>query len=211
MNRRTFVGAAAGAGVAATAGCIGVLTGSEAIKREASSATIEQSTLDDTGYELADTSTKTIERTFDTPVGERDAKAVNEIAEYNRSVQLGTEDIRAAVLGVLATPSFDFGGKTFNPIGDMDNDELAKTIQGQYGGLSVDGKVGERTIDTLGKELEFTQFEGSGTVEGIDVPAYIHVGKVKHDSDYVVPLSVYPQELDDEIETVATLVGDLEH
>lgn len=211
MQRREFVGVAAAGAAAATAGCLGVLTGSEAVEREATQARVAEATVEGSDYELADTYQETVTRTFDTPVGEREAKAINEIAEYHRSVQLGTESVEAAVFAVLATPAFEFGDKTFNPVGDMSNREIAEMVQGQYEGLSVGSKVDERGVSTLGSSLTLSKFEGSGTVEGNDVPAYVHVGKVKDAKDFVVPLAVYPQQFSGEAETVATFVENLTH
>jgi hypothetical protein len=211
MQRREFVGVAAAGAAAATAGCLGALTGSEAVEREASQAKVASATVNETDYELKDTYQKTVTRTFDTPVGEREAKAINEIAEYHRTVQLGTETIEAAVFAALATPAFEFGDETFNPVDDMSNKEIAKMVQGQYEGLSVGSKVDERDVSTLSGSLTLSKFQGSGTVEGNDVPVYIHVGKIKHQKDFVVPLAVYPQQFAGEADTVVTLVENLTH
>lgn len=211
MHRRDVLGIAGTAALASTAGCLGVITGSEAVERTANEATVPQSVLEGTDYELAETYEKTITREFDTPVGKREAKAHNQIAEYNRSVQVGTESIRAAVFAVLATPAFDFGDKTFNPVGNMTNKELAKMVQGQYSGLSVGDRVDEVTVSMLGSDVPLTKFEGRGTVEGQQVPVYVHVGKVEHGSDFVVPIAVYPQQFEDEAETAVTFAEGLEH
>jgi hypothetical protein len=211
MQRRGFLGGASTVAVAATAGCLGVLTGDEALRREATLAEVPSSVHEDAGYDLEGTDSQTISRTFDTPVGERDVEAVNQMAEYSRSVQLGTESVRAAVFATLSTPAFQFGDRTFNPVGKMSNREIAGMAQEQYSALSVGSEVDRQSVETLDGTMDVSKFEGSGTVAGVDVDTFVHVGKLKHQSDFVLALAVYPRQLSGEGETVLGMVGALSH
>jgi hypothetical protein len=211
MERREYIALSAFGAAASTAGCLGVLLGNEPVSKEADQATVGSSALEDSGYEKAAEREETITREFDVPGGTREAEATNKIVEYDRAIEVGTERLRAAVFATLSTPAFEFGGETFNPIDDMRNREIAKMAQGQYSGLSVGDEVDERTVETLEDEVDLSKFEASGTVGGEQVPAFLHVGKVRHGDDFVVPLAIYPRRLSDEESVVVGLIESLEH
>lgn len=212
MRRRTLLGTAP-ALLAATSGCIGVLTGSEPLEREASTARVDDDTLAATDYELADSGSRRIEREVTVAGQTREVHAVNQLAQYERTVDLGPlGEQEFAVFAVLATPAFEIGGQVMSPVEEWSDRKLAMQIQDQYESLEVGETVGDRTVETLDTEMTLSKFEGTASIAGnTGVDVYLHVGKVQHDDDFVLAIGVYPQRLSGEGDTVATMVGGLTH
>lgn len=212
MRRRSLLAAATTA-LAASSGCIGVLTGKEPLERVASPARVPSSTREEAGYDLADTRSEELEREVTVGGETRQVRAVNEIAEYQRTVDLGAlGEQEFAVFAVVATPAFEIGGQVMSPVERWSNRKIATTLQSQYSGLELEGEVGSSTVETLGEEIELSKFEGTASIEdqtGVDV--FLHVGKVRHEEDFVLPIAVYPQRLSGEEETVLALVRSLDH
>jgi len=204
---------AASALLAATSGCIGVLTGSEPLERAASPARVPAGTREATGYELVDTRSEELNREVTVAGQTREVRAVNELAEYSRTVDLGPlGEQEFAVFATVATPAFEIGGRVMSPVEEWSNRKIATELQSQYSDLAVGDEVDSATVETLETEMELSTFEGSATIaDGLDVDLFLHVGKVRHDEDFVLPVGVYPQRLSGEGETVRTLVGSLTH
>lgn len=212
LSRRAFGGIVSGA-VVAGSGCLGFILGNEAQEFEASAATAGDASLEETEYEQAneeESDRMEIERTFSAAGQERQVVAVNYMSEYDRSVSVLTMEQRAAVFVAFSTPQVDLFGETFNPIGEMSNREIIQQVQGKYEGMEVGDEVGTTDVSTLGETVTLSKFEGQANLDGTSVDVYIHIGQVAHDGDYVVPIAVYPQELDEEGKVV-TLVEGLEH
>lgn len=212
MRRRAFL-TAVPAAVAATSGCLGVLTGDEALERKASPARIASATVDDTGYELADSYSQELEREVTVSGQTRQVRAVNEFAEYHRSVDLGAlGQQKYAVFAVVSTPAFEFGTETMSPVEDWSNRKIAEQIQQQYQNLEVGAEIDQRSVATLSTKMPLSTFEGTATFDGNNgIEVYLHVGKVNHGSDFVFVVGVHPRKLPDESETVRRLVGNLTH
>jgi len=212
LTRRAFGGLVSG-GIVAGSGCLGFILGNEAQEFEASPATASDAGKDETGYEQAneeESEKMEVERTFSAADQEREVVAVNYISEYERSVSFLGMEQRAAVFVAFSTPQVDLFGKTFNPIGEMSNRELIKQVQGKYEGMEVGDEVGTTAVDTLGETVDVSKFEGQADFDGTSVDVYIHIAQVEHDGDFVVPIAVYPQEVEEE-DKVVTLVEELEH
>lgn len=195
-----------------TSGCIGFLTGSEALEFSASKATVSDQARSDTGYEKVEVKDQTVEKSFSVGGQKRQVQVTNWMAQYDRSVELGAlGSQRAAVFVAFATPQVEIGPKTFNPVGDMSNRELLQKLQSRYGSLQVGSQVGSDTVTALGGERTVTKFEGKANFQGTTADVYIHVAKFKHDGDFVIVVAVYPQQLDGEQGKVYALIGGLEH
>lgn len=212
MRRRALL-TAVPAAVAATSGCIGVLTGNEALQREATPASVASSTLSETGYELESSGSDELQREVTVAGQTREVHAVNQIEQYQRSVDLGPlGEHPFGVFATIATPAFEIAGRTMSPVEEWTNRKVADRIQEQYSQLVVGDEVDANTVATLSTEMSTSKFDGTATVagnEGVDV--YLHVGKVEHREDFVLVVGLYPQRLSGEGETVRTLVGNLEH
>lgn len=208
MQRRTLT-AAALAVLVALAGC-GMLTGD--LSYAASPATVDDATLEDTGYEEANVAEQEVTREFSAAGQSRNVTVTNHVAMYERSVDVPVVgEQRAAVFGAFTSPEVSVLGQSFNPIEDYDNRKLAGLAQRQYSGLTVGDEVGTRSVTVLGESANVTTFDGEASIGGTSVDVYVHVTKVKHDGDFVVAVAVYPQALDGEQETVDDLLAGLDH
>lgn len=207
--QRTTLTAVALAVLVALAGC-GMLTGD--LSFSASPATVDDATLEDTGYEEANVSEQVVTREFSAAGQSKNVTVTNHVAMYERSVDvpvLGEQ--RAAVFGAFASPEVSVLGQSFNPIEDYSDRELAALAQDQYSGLTVGDQVGTRSVTVLGKSANVTKFDGEAAIGGSTVDVYVHVTKVKHDGDFVVAIAIYPQALDGEQESVDELLAGLRH
>lgn len=212
MHRRTVL-TSIPAALATTAGCLGVLTGSEPLERSATPARVSDAALQETEYELAGAESQRLERSVTVAGQTREVHAVNEFARYTRTVSLpplGEQEL--GVFAVVATPAFEIAGETMSPVEEWSNRKIATQLQEQYSNVEIGDEVDTASVDTLGTTMELSKFEGTATVageEGVDI--YVHVGKVQHDEDFVIAIGVYPQKLSDEVGRIRTLVRGLEH
>ncbi|SEV91046.1 DUF6517 family protein [Halobacterium jilantaiense] len=208
MQRHTLT-AAALAVLVALAGC-GMLTGD--LSYAASPATVDDATLDETGYEEANVAEQEVTREFEAAGQSRNVTVTNHVAMYERSVDVPVVgEQRAAVFGAFASPEVSVLGQSFNPIEDYSNRELVSLAQQQYSGLAVGDEVGTRSVTVLGESANVTMFDGEASIGGTSVDVFVHVTKVKHDGDYVVGVAIHPQALDGERATVDDLLAGLDH
>lgn len=175
-------------------GCLGFLSGDQTF--EATEATVDEDTAEEHGYEFQGTEEQEVTREF-TAAGEtRNVTAVNYISTYERTLPVGTSEAKAGVFALIATPQVDVLGETFNPVGEMDNDELVDLVQDNYESLSVDDDSETVTEgELLGETTDVSRFEGEATIGGQDADVYVHVTRVKHEGDFVVAVAIYPQDL----------------
>jgi hypothetical protein len=211
MFSRRGVAALALGLVTPTAGC-GFLTGSEPLSFSATPATVADRTLSDSPYEEASVTDQVVTREFSAAGQTREVEVTNQLARYERRVDLGPlGSERAAVFVAFASPEVTVASKSFNPIEDMSETGILRQFESQYESVSVGERVGERTVSVLGQSTTVTKFEGTATLSGTQVDVYLHVAKLKHAGDYVVDVAIYPRRLADEQERVDTLLEGLEH
>jgi hypothetical protein len=208
---RRFVGIVLAVSLVATAGCLGALTGDTSF--DATPATLNNDSASSQGYQFAGTETQEMQRQFEVGDRTKNVTASTHITTYEKTVPLAVGDAKAGVVALVATPQVKVLGQTFNPVGEMSNKELVGLVQDNYKAISIEGEaVAETDAELLGKSTTVSKFEGSASLNGNDVPVFVHVTKVKHDGDFVVAVAIYPQELDGEGETVVALLeDDLQH
>lgn len=176
-------------------GCAGVLGGSEALSFEAATAKTKASVASNANYELTGVENLTIEREF----AGQTVEAVNRVATYEKTLRIPL--VGSAKLGVfaaIATPAIEVAGKTFNPVGDYDNDQLVQLLQGSYEGISDAQEVSSQTVAVLGTDTTVTKYEATATFSGQEIDVNIHVTKVRHEADFVVCFGVYPKRLSEQ-------------
>ena len=206
-------GAAALGGAAATSGCLGVLTGSEPAELSASPATVPDAALSETGYSEYRVEPLEIERTFEVLGQSRTVVVRNQLAQYDRAVEVAGQRYRAAVFTALSTPAVEVAGRTLNPVGEMDAAELARRTLGRYEGVTNVRQLDDETAQVLGTETTVGVFEAESRVaEGVTVDTRIRVARaVRSGADFVVPVAAYPAVLSGEADAVRTLMGAVEH
>ena len=197
--------------LAVTAGC-GFITGQSALTFSASPTTVADGAQSETGYEEVTVEEQTVTRTYSGANRSREVEVTNQLAQYERQVDLGPlGSQRAAVFVTLTSPEVEVGGRTFNPISDMSEREILAEFESQYEGVSVGDSVDSRSTTVLGKSVTVEKFEGTATLSGTQVDTYVHAVKLKHETDYVVAVAIYPQQIPGEEEEVFSLLDALEH
>lgn len=211
MDRRRSAALVAVAGIALLAGC-GFITGSESLAFSASPATPSDDAVSETGYEEQTVEEQVVTRNFTVADQTRSVEVTNQLAQYERQVDLGPlGSQRAAVFVTFASPEVSVAGQTFNPIADMSEREILMQFESQYESIEVGEEVDRQNVSTLGQSTELRQFDGTATLAGSEVDVYIHATKFQHEGDYVVAVGIYPQLLDGEAENIVTLTESLEH
>ncbi|MFB6154808.1 MAG: DUF6517 family protein [Haloferacaceae archaeon] len=212
MPRQTTTVAAVLAVLVLTSGCIGFITGNEALELEAKKAVTDQSVANDAGYELNGSQADSLERNLSFAGVTRKVRVTNWVTTYDKSVDVPVVgSMRLAMFGIVTTPAVDVAGKARNPIGDYSNDRIIRLFASKYDGLSNAHRVGSQNLTVLGTDTEVTKYEATTTVQGRDVEVYAHVTKLRHDSDFVIAVGVYPKMLDGEQQNVFELLRAIEH
>jgi hypothetical protein len=193
-------------GLAGSTGCLGVFSGDEPARFVAPLAPVTDEALEETAYELDSTEETEETHTFEVAGQSREVEVVNQAAEYQKPIDMGPlGEARGAIFGTLCTPAVSGLGRTFNPIEEMSNDEIAAEAQSEYEELSIGSEIDRRAIRVLDEEIEFSKFEGEATFEGIDVDVFVHIGLAEGDDEFVVVFGIYPRLLSNEEESIVTL------
>lgn len=212
VGRRGLIAAGGATVVAlATAGCLDWLD--EGLTFEASPATVPAATLETTGYEHVETRAVEMARTFEAGGESQDVTTVNQVAEYEKRVDLPIGSRRAAVFAALATPQVEVLGETFNPVGDMSTRELAELLQEQYDAFDDLEHADDATVTVLGAETTRSRFVGEARLDaGVRLDLDVHLTEaVASGDDFVVCIGAYPSVLTDELEDVETMMRELDH
>lgn len=212
MNRHV-VGTFLLVGLLVTSGCIGFLTGDSALTFESNEVSVNGEAQSETGYDQARRTSSKVTKSFSAAGQTRNVTVVNHVAEYKRTVGVpGLAEQELARFTVFASPEVEVLDRTFNPLADLSNRDLAMQLQEKYETVSDVQAESDRTVTVLGQETTVTRFSAKATVEGgqqIDV--YFHLTKFKHGDDFVVAVAIYPRELDGEQSKVDTLIAGIEH
>jgi hypothetical protein len=220
QRRRQFLATAGTVLGGSLAGCVGFLTGDEALEFSATKASVAQSARDDTGYEENKIEDVEFERTFEVGGQERTVKATNWHSEYDRAVEIeGFDRFRGAMFAILTTPKveLDIADKTLNPVGDKSHKELTEMVQSRYEGLDTVTGVGEYSANVLGNQSTVGEYEGEVTFAetGQAVDLALHVtDPIDHGDDFVVCIGAYPDYpavSEMEFDNVQTLFDGVEH
>lgn len=211
-SRRRFLAAASASAVAATSGCLDFILGEESQSFAASPATVEESVAQGTGYETLGTTEQTLSKTFEVGDQSRTVEVTNVVAEYHRAVDLsdlGT--VEAAVFATFASPQVEILGETLNPIAELSAADIARQVQGQYDDFRIGEQVASATVEALGGPRDLGQFDGRATFSGAGVDVNLHLSNFTHGGDVVLPLGLYPRQLETEMENVFELARGLTH
>lgn len=194
-----------------TSGCLGALTGSDSLQFSSQPVSVSDAALSETDYELEREDTETINRSFTAGGQSRTVEVTNHVAEYARTVGIpGVAEGTLARFAVFSTPQVNILGETFNPVGDMSNRELAERLQSRYENVENVQQVSERSVRVVGPPATVTKFEATVSVDGAEVPIFLHVTKVQHQGDFVIAVAAHPQAIDEE-SRVNRLLGAIQH
>lgn len=201
-RRREVLGGLGLVGVGSLAGC-GLLQGS--FERSASPAGVEESTLNEQGFEHRNTEELTFERTVDAAGQSRDLSLTNWLVTFGKPA--GGVGPDGAQFRLFSTPSVTVAGNEINPFDDFEDGQLLQQVGGGHGNLE---EQGSRSIETLGNEVTFTRYETERQLNDEMVTAAVHVGRFSNDGDLLAALGAHPAALD-ETEAIDALARAIEH
>jgi hypothetical protein len=176
----------------------------------AAQGTVSESALSETGYSLENESTQTVTRSF----AGQDVEVNNQLTEYARSSDLPVfGDTQIARFTAFTTPAVEVAGQgPFNPVGDLNNTELALRLQSQYDTVDNVQREGNRTVTMLGDDVTVGKFRADAqTTDDTSTEVFMHIAQTRSGDDYVIAIAVYPTQLDGEQETVDTLIEGVQH
>ena len=205
MKRRAVLAGVSGAFL--LAGCTDLVTDGE-MRFDAEPAFVSEAVQDETDYREQDTEEMTVEEEL--PAGRRVA-VTNVITEYARAIEVGPVGGELARFTVLSTPQVSIAGQALNPVDDMDNRELAEMLQEEYDEVENIEEVDRRDVELFGSGAELSQFEAEARTGGQSIDVFIDIARADSGEDIVISLGVYPQQLDEEAETIDRLVSGIEH
>lgn len=212
MRPRNFAAALLLAVLVVSSGCVGFLLGTESLSFTAEPAVTDDAAASEAGYETDGTRSETAERSFTVAGQEREVEVTNQFTTYEKSVEVPVlGEVKAGTLSLISTPAVEIGPRTFNPVGDYDNDRLVGLVESEYEGVSDVERVGTTEIEMLGGTTNVSKYTATATLEGQEVDVYIHVTKVRDGDDFVVGVGVYPQRLDSEEGNVLAMLRAAEH
>jgi len=209
MQRRTVL--ASLPGTLLLGGCTDILT-QERTTFEAERAVVSESARSDTDYREVNRAAPESEREF----AGKSIIVINKITEYARTMDLPLAG--GGQLGrfsVLASPEVTVAGEVLNPIADMDNDELAMTVQEQYESIENVQKIDDRQAQLLGVSTKVSRYRADAETEGESAEVHLHVAKGESersdgDTDFIIPVGVNPSDID-ERERIDRLISGVRH
>ncbi|MCL7417051.1 MAG: DUF6517 family protein [Halalkalicoccus sp.] len=205
LTRRGLCSLAALA-IAGSGGCLDLLSGGDPTRFVAPPAPVADDVLQGTGYELETTDERVETRTFEVAGQRREVEVVNRVIEYHRPIDMGPlGEARGAVFATFCTPAVSVLGRTFNPVEDMTNREIAAEAQSQYEELSIGPEIDRRTVRILGEELALSKFEGEATFMGVGIDVFVHTALAESEEEFVVVFGIYPRVLSGEEDAIVAL------
>jgi len=207
MNRR-LLAVVAIVGLVALSGC--ALLTSDTLEFSAQPATVSEDAQDSAQYDLVGVEERTLNRSVDVVGVERQIKATNHVATYERDLAIATSEAVGSVI-VLSTPEMSVAGQSVNPVGSVPPRQLFETLAIDQAGISDVEKRGNRTTTVLGEEATVTIFDGTAEYSGQEVDVTMHLVRVNHEGDYVVGLAVHPTVMSPDQAGVDQMFEGIEH
>ena len=196
--------------VVVSAGCTGLITGEE-VAFEANTATVQDDTLESTGYEETNVTEQTITRDVSVGGEERTVSITNQYAVYARSGSVGGVEVSGvAQFALISTPGAEMAGQTLNPVATLSHRQLVERFSGRTGTVDDIEFVENRTAESLGDERAVGEFNGTTERVGQELTVRIHVASFEHEGDVLVAIAVHPVGVDEEA-TVDDLLAGIEH
>lgn len=163
-TRRRLVAAGA-VGIAALSGCTDFIAGDEPLSETAEPAVVDDSTLEETGYELVDQDTETVAEEVEVAGQTRQIEAVNQLSVYERAIDLAGDELSDEDFD---EDDFDDEELDEDDLDEFDDEELPDDIDeedipdGVTNSFSTDA-VDTATVDGAAAQLD-TDDDRSGSV-----------------------------------------------
>ncbi|WP_435360831.1 DUF6517 family protein [Haloarchaeobius sp. DFWS5] len=216
MHARRKLVAVVAVTVLLTSGCLGFVTGDEALEYGANQAVVADSALgpDGTGYtETAVENRTTIVDGEEAGIGNRTIKVHNQVAQYEKNDDFIDEKV--GIFAVVSTHQTDVVGQPMNPVKDMNNSAVLNQVLGQYetsyGEVTDIQRDGETDVTMLEKATTVGVYTGQTMQDGEPTEVKIYVTMVKHGEDFVIAIGGHPTKLPNEEADVLTMMENVQH
>ncbi|WP_435335094.1 DUF6517 family protein [Haloarchaeobius sp. TZWWS8] len=214
-TRRRVLAATAGV-LSLSSGCLGFITGEEALEYHANKAVVEDDALgaESTGYTETSVENRTVEvNGQDIGIGDRTIRVENWVATYEK--QDDFIDQTVGIFALVSTHQTDVLGQPMNPVRKMSDRELLDQVLGQsqtsFGKISNVQPDGTEAVTMLGKGTDVGVFTGEATRQGEKIEVKIYVTMVQHGDDYVIAIGGHPTKLPSEETDVLALMENVTH
>lgn len=203
---------------ALTAGCLGFALGNEPLEFDAARVEPSGETLESTGYAETDVERERIEETVEVAGVSREVRASFWTAVYEKTVEIEDIESESAVFAAVSTPAMEVLGQEFNPLADLDDEELLVEFLGEAGGEFDD--LGELSPEEsfehpiLGAEREVTVFTGSTEPAGEleeELEVDLLVTSFDHADDFLVLVGGHPRLDPEERFNIEDLLASVDH
>lgn len=212
-SRRTFIAAGITTiGASALSGCVGFISGEDALEFSADPLRVPETILAETGYEIVDEEEITLERTFEVAGRSRQAVITNHLTAHEKTIDLGAlGSLPAASFALLATPSASVLGQEFNPVGEMTAEELAEMTLDRYEAIDNLAHVRDDEIEINGAETVLGTFTADASIAGQTIELAVHVTEaVDIAGDLGILVGSYPALIPDEEAHIRTMMRAVE-
>lgn len=195
MKRRTLLAGTGAVGIAGLSGCLGGVTE----HRASTPYGVPDGARSDAGYELRSVEALEIEEPVELGPIEETVVATNYVVQYEKTVDLGPlGEQRGGVFVTLSTPRISVLGQEFNPVAEMDTDQLIGLVQNNYESIDDVEHDEDAELDVLGGTVTRSRYVGTAQFDGTEVEVDLHVTEaIETEEDLVVAVAVYPRQLRD--------------
>ncbi|WP_255167977.1 DUF6517 family protein [Natrononativus amylolyticus] len=212
-TRRRILAGGTACALALSAGCLDFALGRNALEFDATRVAPSEAALAETGYEETVAERQTHEETVEAGL-ERDVRASYWLSVSEKEVELLGETREAATVAAVSMPALEILGSSYNPLAELDSEELLAELQsefdGGYGDLGDLEYAATIALPVLGADRSVDRFRGTTTFDGEDVDVVLLLTAFDHGDDFVVLLGGYPEPLADEGVNVELLMESVE-
>lgn len=202
------------------AGCSGTL-----VEYAASPAVVPDAALGPRGYVHGNTTEVPITYRVGGGALSQDITLITWVSGYTRTTaddgttDDGTTDDGIAVLVLYSSPNVQVADRSVNPLGQLSNRELVRTVLdrgaelrglGGVEGLSDLREHGAQNVTMLGTPVQAVSYVGTADIDGRRIAVVVNIAVVEHEGDVVVALGVH-DETRDETATHVALIERVEH
>lgn len=174
----------------------------------------DDETLGETGYELNDSSTLTVERQL-SPGGQTKTISVNNPQRvYRKHITVQNRTLTAGVFATASTPTVTVAGTSRNPIAQESHREILDRFRSNLdaGGEDVTFEnTATHDAVLVGSRTTVTEFRANISVGGEKRNFAIYVTKARTNGDIVIAIGGHPTAFADERPTIMRLIYAVEH
>jgi hypothetical protein len=210
-ERRRFLAAGGAALAGGLAGCLDAVTGD--LEFTADPVRVSEAALRQTGYREVRIAEQPVVREVDVAGVRRSVRVTNWISEYDQGIDLPFGRVQAAVFAALSTPMVRVLGRSFNPLADMNTDELAALVQSRYDAIRDVRPDTDLRVTLLGETVDATRYTGTATFpdSGLSIDVYLYVtAAAAVEDDLVLGVAGHPQLVGPREGPVRTLLAGVE-